>query len=61
MGTVLGIIVLLIDIWAIVNIVSSGSSLLSKVLWSLAVIVFPIVGAAVWYFAGPRGNTRAIA
>lgn len=61
MGTILGIIVLLIDIWAIINIVGSGASLLSKVLWSLGVIVFPIVGAAVWFFAGPRGSTRAIA
>ncbi|BBC72384.1 conserved hypothetical protein [Altererythrobacter sp. B11] len=57
---ILGIIVLLLDIWAIVNIIGSPASLAAKVLWSLGVIVFPVVGFVVWLLAGPRG-TRALA
>jgi len=61
MEFILGIIVLALDIWAIVNIVGSGTSTGAKVLWALGVIIFPLIGAIVWLLAGPRGNTRAIA
>ncbi|AKH42211.1 hypothetical protein FHS61_003024 [Altererythrobacter atlanticus] len=54
---ILGIVVLLLDIWAIVNIVQSPSSIAAKVLWSLGVVIFPVVGFIVWLLAGPRGRT----
>lgn len=61
MSYLLGLIVLALDIWAIVNVVGSGASTVSKILWSLGIIVFPLVGFIVWLLAGPRGNTRALA
>ena len=60
MGTILGIIVLVVDIWAIINIIGGSASTMAKVLWALGVIVFPVLGAAVWFFAGPRSNTRRL-
>lgn len=57
---ILGIVVLLLDIWAIVNIIGSPASLAAKVLWSLGVIIFPVVGFVVWLLAGPR-SSRALA
>ncbi len=49
-----GLIVLVLDIWALVNIIGSSASTGKKVLWSLLVIVLPIIGFIIWLIAGPR-------
>jgi hypothetical protein len=49
-----GLIVLVADIWAIVNIFQSGASTQAKVLWTLLVLVLPVIGFIVWFFAGPK-------
>ncbi len=57
MEFIFGILILILDIWAIVNVWQSGSSAVSKLLWTLGIIIFPLLGVIVWYFAGPRGRT----
>ncbi|AEI92169.1 MULTISPECIES: PLD nuclease N-terminal domain-containing protein [Roseobacter] len=54
---ILGLLILVADVYAIINIVSSRASLAAKALWTLLVLVLPIVGFLVWFFAGPRGTT----
>jgi hypothetical protein len=49
-----GLIVLAADIWAIVNILQSGTSTGKKVLWTLLVILLPVLGFIIWFFAGPK-------
>jgi len=49
-----GLIVLAADIWAIVNIFQSSATTQAKVLWTLLVIVLPVIGFIIWYFAGPK-------
>jgi Phospholipase_D-nuclease N-terminal len=49
-----GLIVLVADIWAIVNILQSGVSTGKKVLWTLLVILLPVLGFIIWFFAGPK-------
>ena len=49
-----GILVLVADIWAIVNIFQSGASTERKVLWTVLVILLPVLGFIIWLFAGPR-------
>lgn len=49
-----GLLVLIADIWAIVNIVQSGADTGRKVLWVVLVIVLPVVGFVLWFFLGPR-------
>jgi succinate dehydrogenase/fumarate reductase cytochrome b subunit len=49
-----GILVLIADVWAIVNIFQSSASTERKVLWTVLVILLPFLGFIVWYFAGPR-------
>ena len=49
-----GILVLIADIWAIVNIFQSSASTGKKVLWTLIVIVLPVLGFLLWLFLGPR-------
>ena len=49
-----GLIVLIADVWAIVNIFQSSASTGKKVLWTVMVIVLPVLGFIIWYFAGPK-------
>jgi hypothetical protein len=49
-----GLIVLVADIWAIVNIFQSSASTEKKVLWTVLVIILPVVGFILWFFLGPR-------
>lgn len=56
MEFILGIVILVLDIWAIVSVFGSGASLPQKLLWTLGIVVFPVIGFIVWYLAGPRGR-----
>ena len=49
-----GLLVLIADVWAIVNIVQSGADTGRKVLWVVLVIVLPVLGFVLWFFLGPR-------
>jgi hypothetical protein len=49
-----GLIVLIADVWAIVNIFQSGADTGKKVLWTVLVIVLPVLGFILWYFLGPK-------
>jgi hypothetical protein len=54
---ILGVLVLIADVWAILNIFQSASSTGSKALWIALVLVLPLLGVIIWYFAGPREST----
>ena len=56
METLLGLIILVVDIYAIVQIISSGVSTGAKIGWSLLVLLLPVLGVIIWAFAGPRGS-----
>jgi len=51
-------ILLLVDLWAIVSVFRSDKSGATKALWALLIVVFPLVGLAIWGIAGPRGIKR---
>ncbi len=53
-GSILGLLHLIVSIWAIMNVFQSGESTGSKVLWTALIIIFPVVGLLIWFFAGPR-------
>jgi hypothetical protein len=48
------LLVLVADVWAILNVVQSNESTGSKALWIVLVLLLPVVGFAVWYFTGPK-------
>ncbi|WP_084168913.1 PLDc N-terminal domain-containing protein [Hellea balneolensis] len=52
----LGIIHLVIVVWAVLSIIKSGASTGGKILWSLLVLILPLVGLIIWFLAGPKGN-----
>jgi succinate dehydrogenase/fumarate reductase cytochrome b subunit len=51
-----GLIVLVADVWAIVNIFQSRATTLAKVLWTVLVLVLPVLGFVIWFFAGPKSS-----
>jgi succinate dehydrogenase/fumarate reductase cytochrome b subunit len=54
----IGLIILALDIWAILNVLKSGAETGMKVLWILLIILLPVLGLVIWAIAGPRGNVR---
>ena len=48
-----GLIILILDIYAIVMILQSGAKAIEKLIWALVVFFLPLIGLIIWYFAGP--------
>jgi hypothetical protein len=53
-GGLWSILILIADIWAIINIVQSAASTERKVLWTVLVVLLPVLGLIIWLIAGPR-------
>ncbi len=49
----IGLLVLVADIYAVLKIAQSAASDGKKALWIAIVIVFPIGGVIIWYLLGP--------
>ena len=54
-GGLLGLIVLIADVWAIVNAVQSAAGTGAKVAWIVLILLLPVLGLLIWLLAGPRG------
>lgn len=54
---ILGLIILLADIFAILKISSSSESTGMKVLWIIIVLIMPVLGLIAWFFVGPGDKT----
>ena len=55
-GGIFGLLVLIADVWAIVNILQSGADTGGKVVWTVVVLVLPLLGFILWYFLGPKSR-----
>ena len=53
-GGIFGLLVLIADVWAVLNIVQSRSGTGRKALWVALVLVLPVLGFIVWLLMGPR-------
>lgn len=60
MSLVLSLIILGLDIWALMNVWGSGATVLAKLLWTILILVLPLVGMLIWYFAGPKTREFAL-
>ena len=49
-----GLLILAGDIWAIINIFQSSVSNEKKLIWTLVVVLLPVLGLILWFFLGPR-------
>lgn len=53
-GGLLGLIVFVLDIFAIIKIMGSAASTLKKVIWVVVVLLLPVIGLIAWFIAGPK-------
>jgi len=49
----LGLIILVADIYAILRIAQSPAGTGKKALWIALVILLPVIGLIIWYLLGP--------
>jgi len=54
MPGILGLVVLILDIWAIVKILNGRMKQDKKILWVLVVAFLPVLGFILWYLMGPK-------
>jgi hypothetical protein len=54
-GGILGLIVLILTVYAAVKIVQSDAGTGAKVLWIVLILVIPILGLILWWLFGPKG------
>ena len=52
----IGLIGLLLIIWALVGILQSGADSVTKLIWVLIVLILPVVGFVLWFLIGPGGK-----
>jgi hypothetical protein len=50
---ILGLILLLADIFAIIKIAQSSASTGLKIVWIAIVLILPLVGLIIWFLMGP--------
>ena len=55
----LGLIVLIADIYAIYKIVTSGASTGAKLVWVLVILILPVLGFIAWLVFGPKGRSAS--
>lgn len=55
-GGLLGLLILIADVWAVINVVQSGAGTGAKVGWVVLILLLPVVGLLIWLVAGPRGR-----
>lgn len=53
---IVGLIILILDIYAIYQTLTSAASTAAKIVWTLAIIILPLLGFIAWLVAGPRGG-----
>jgi succinate dehydrogenase/fumarate reductase cytochrome b subunit len=57
--SLLGLLILIADIWAIVTIFQSSASNEKKALWIVLVVLLPVLGLILWFLLGPRSGRSA--
>jgi len=55
-GGLIGLLVLIGDVYAIVKTLQSGASTGAKVIWVVLILVLPVLGFLLWLIAGPKGQ-----
>ncbi|TVQ29121.1 MAG: PLDc_N domain-containing protein [Geminicoccaceae bacterium] len=55
---ILGLIGLVLVVWALFHVIGSTATPLAKALWTVFIIVVPVLGFLAWLIFGPRAPRR---
>ncbi|MCJ7873094.1 PLD nuclease N-terminal domain-containing protein [Marinovum sp. 2_MG-2023] len=55
-----GLLILVVDIFAIYQVLSSTASTMAKLIWTLVILALPVLGFLAWLLAGPRGGNSRV-
>jgi hypothetical protein len=55
LSSLIGLVILVADIWAIVSVWRSEKSSGTKIGWTVLIFILPVVGLIIWGIMGPRG------
>lgn len=53
---ILGALLFIANVYALFKTWTSAASTGAKLLWTLLILVLPLLGFIIWFFAGPRGS-----
>lgn len=53
---ILGLLWLVVVIWAIIQVAGSSAGGMAKLLWILLMLLLPVFGVIIWYLVGPKGT-----
>jgi hypothetical protein len=53
-GGLLGLVLLILDVWALVQTLQSAAGTGTKVLWVVVILLLPLLGLLLWFLFGPR-------
>jgi hypothetical protein len=51
---IIGLLIFIVDIWAIMTILKTPIEGGAKLLWCLLILILPVFGLIIWYVAGPK-------
>jgi hypothetical protein len=54
-GGLFGLIILILNVYAIVKTVQSNATTGVKVVWIVVILLLPVLGLLLWLFLGPKG------
>jgi len=54
MGGLMGLIILVLDIIAILDVIKSAKTKGQKILWTVLILVLPLIGLIVYYVIGRK-------
>ena len=55
-GGILGLILLVLDVYAMIKTVQSNAGTGAKVFWIVIILLLPFVGLIAWFLLGPKGR-----
>jgi hypothetical protein len=55
---VVGLLILVLDVWAIIKTMGSSATDVAKLVWVLLILLLPVLGLIAWLIAGPKSDRR---
>lgn len=49
-----GLLILIANVYAIIKTLGSSATTGTKVFWIILILLLPLLGVIIWFFAGPR-------